>query len=140
GTSITDTLDGSQVFSGDPVLTYEDGSTVPASSYIVSYDSTNKKMTITFPDGLDQGVKINYDSQVTSPINGKVDLNNTVESDDKTTTAGGSVDEEGLTKSLGAVDYNAKTVAWKLDINEGRQAMSDWVLNDTIPNGLTLDP
>ncbi|WP_256210940.1 collagen binding domain-containing protein, partial [Oenococcus oeni] len=97
-------------------------------------------MTITFPDGLDQGVKINYDSQVTSPINGKVDLNNTVESDDKTTTAGGSVDEEGLTKSLGAVDYNAKTVAWKLDINEGRQAMSDWVLNDTIPNGLTLDP
>ncbi|SYW19996.1 SpaA isopeptide-forming pilin-related protein [Oenococcus oeni] len=140
GTSITDTLDGSQIFSGDPVLTYEDGSTVPASSYVVSYDTANKTMTITFPNGLDQGVKINYDSQVTSPINGSVDLNNSVESNDKTTTAGGSVDEEGLTKSLGAVDYNAKTVAWKLDINEGRQTMSDWVLNDTIPNGLTLDP
>ncbi|MHA5109748.1 SpaA isopeptide-forming pilin-related protein [Oenococcus oeni] len=140
GTSITDTLDGSQAFSGDPVLTYEDGSTVPASSYVVSYENAKKTMTITFPDGLDQGVKINYDSQVTSPINGSVDLNNSVESDNKTTTAGGSVDEEGLTKSLGAVDYNAKTVAWKLDINEGRQTMSDWVLNDTIPNGLTIDP
>ncbi len=140
GTSITDTLDGSQVFSDDPVLTYEDGSTVPASSYVVSYDDAKKTMTITFPDGLDQGVKINYDSQVTSPINGSVDLNNSVESDNKTTTAGGSVSEEGLTKSLGAVDYNAKTVAWKLDINEGRQTMSDWVLNDTIPNGLKLDP
>ncbi|SYV98940.1 putative cell surface protein [Oenococcus oeni] len=140
GTSITDTLDGSQVFSGDPVLAYEDGSTVPASSYVVSYDDAKKTMTITFPDGLDQGVKIDYDSQVTSPINGSVDLNNSVESDNKTTTAGGSVSEEGLTKSLGAVDYNAKTAAWKLDINEGRQTMSDWVLNDTIPNGLTLDP
>ncbi|WP_143806647.1 SpaA isopeptide-forming pilin-related protein [Oenococcus oeni] len=140
GTSITDTLDGSQIFSGDPVLTYEDGSTVPASSYVVSYDTANKTMTITFPNGLDQGVKINYDSQVTSPINGSVDLNNSVESNDKTTTASGTVGEEGLTKSLGAVDYNAKTVAWKLDINEGRQTMSDWVLNDTIPNGLTLDP
>ncbi len=140
GTSITDTLDGSQIFSGDPVLTYEDGSTVPASSYVVSYDTANKTMTITFPNGLDQGVldqgvKINYDSQISS-----VDLNNSVESNDKTTTASGTVGEEGLTKSLGAVDYNAKTVAWKLDINEGRQTMSDWVLNDTIPNGLKLDP
>ncbi|MGQ4573820.1 collagen binding domain-containing protein [Leuconostoc pseudomesenteroides] len=140
--TLVDTLSDGQVFPADskPVLTYEDGSVVPESAYLVSYNASRTAMTITFTNGLDQGVKIAYQSQVTAPIDDNgMSITNTVTSDDKTANSGTHVvGQQGLTKTRGSVDYNAKTVTWNFDINMARQNMSNWSMSDTVPDGLTV--
>ncbi|MCP9358651.1 hypothetical protein KBX49_11970, partial [Liquorilactobacillus satsumensis] len=139
-TSLTDTLSAGQAFSGDPTLKYEDGTQVDASLYKVSYNSDKSKMTITFTNGLDKGVKIAYQSQVTDPIDKNQTISNSVSGGDKTADSGNqTVGQQGLTKSRGNVDYNAKTVQWNFDINMARQEMSNWSLTDPVPEGLTVD-
>ncbi|MCV3296559.1 MAG: SpaA isopeptide-forming pilin-related protein [Oenococcus sp.] len=142
GTTLTDSLVGDQVYTGTPTLTYRNGGTVPASDYKITYDSSNKQMTITFPNGLNSGIVINYDSQVTTPINGSTSISNNVTSNNKTATSGGNtVGEEGLTKGHDHVDYNNKTLQWHLNINDGRQEMHGYTLTDTMsPAGLTIVP
>ncbi|MFT9266300.1 SpaA isopeptide-forming pilin-related protein [Oenococcus sp.] len=142
GTTLTDSLVGDQVYTGTPTLTYRNGGTVPSSDYQVAYDISNKQMTITFPNGLDSGIVINYDSQVNTPINGSTTIDNTVTSNDKTATSGEQkVGEEGLTKGHDHVDYNNRTLQWHLNINDGRQEMHDYSLTDTMsPAGLTIVP
>ncbi|MDN2451437.1 SpaA isopeptide-forming pilin-related protein, partial [Leuconostoc sp. UCMA20149] len=141
--TLVDNLSDGQVFPADsrPVLTYEDGSVVSESAYQVSYNGSRTAMTIKFTNGLDQGVKIAYQSQVTAPIDGneKVTISNEVTSGDKKADSGThDVGQQGLTKSLGSVDYNGKTVTWNFDINMARQNMSNWSMSDTVPDGLTV--
>lgn len=139
-TQLTDQLSDNQTFSGDPTLTYEDGTTVPKDQYQVDYDTAKGKMTITFPQGLTKGVKVAYQSQLIDPNDTTTKISNSASSDGKTVDSGDQpVGQQGLTKTVGTVDYNAKTVAWHLDINMARQDMADWVLTDTVPDGLTLN-
>lgn len=139
-TQLTDQLSDNQTFSGVPKLTYEDGTTVPQDQYRVDYDTANRKMTITFPNGLIKGVKVAYQSKLIDPNDVTTTISNSASSDGKTVNAGDDdVKQQGLTKTVDTVDYNAKTVAWHLDINMARQDMADWVLTDTVPDGLTLN-
>ena len=63
-------------------------------------------MTIKFTNGLEQAVKITYQTQVHTPINGSTTINNSAESDGKTVAVGDrKVAEQGIVKSLGAVYY-----------------------------------
>ncbi|MBS7576356.1 MULTISPECIES: Cna B-type domain-containing protein [unclassified Enterococcus] len=142
GTTITDTLEGNQIFYGTPKLTDTSGKVIDASLYTISYSADNKTMTINFPKGIDQQVKIAYQSQVTVPIvdSDKVILNNTATSNSKEASVNsGQITEQGVVKSRGDIDYTNRTVQWNLDINKGRQEMSNWSLEDKIPAGLTVD-
>ncbi len=69
-TQLTDTLSKGQVFSGDPKLTYEDGTPVTDDQYKITYNDKTQ-MIITFLKGLDRGVEIAYQSQLTSPNDDK---------------------------------------------------------------------
>ena len=142
GTTFVDTLNGEQVFTGTPVFTDVDGNPIDSSLYTISYSGDNKKMTVTFPNGLDKQIKVAYKSQITGPINdeGQSGFTNTVTSDEQSSTSdAGTVESQGLVKSVSDVDYRDRTVTWKLDINKGRQEMSNWSLNELIPTGLTVD-
>ncbi|MDN6900642.1 SpaA isopeptide-forming pilin-related protein [Oenococcus sicerae] len=142
GTSLTDTLSSGQAFPSTaiPTLKYEDGSTVDPSAYQVTYNADRTTMTITFPNGLDKGVVIAYQSQVTGPINGSTTIDNSVTSEGKQTSTGDqTVGEEGLTKSHSNVNYDKKTLDWSLNINSGRQELNSYSLTDTMsPAGLTI--
>lgn len=128
------------MFSGDPKLTYEDGTTVTDDQYKITYNDDKTQMIITFPKGLDRGVKIAYQSQLTGPNDDKDTISNTASSNGQTVSAGDQqVSQQGLSKSIAGVDYNAKTVQWRLDINMARQDMSDWSMTDSVPDGLTVD-
>ncbi|WP_054639884.1 collagen binding domain-containing protein [Lactococcus fujiensis] len=110
--------------------------------YTIDTDNTTSpaSMTITFPNGLKQGVKISYKTQVTGAIDSSINVENEAESDGQTVSAGNnSVASQGLTKTLGTVDYNKKTVGWNININKARQDMSNYQLDDEIPVGLTVD-
>ena len=139
-TQLTDTLSKGQVFSGDPKLTYEDGTTVTDDQYKITYNDDKTQMIITFPKGLDRGVKVAYQSQLTGPNDDQDTISNTASSNGQTVSAGDQqVNQQGLSKSIAGVDYNAKTVQWRLDINMARQDMSDWSMTDSVPDGLTVD-
>ncbi|QAS69346.1 hypothetical protein DLJ48_01810 [Oenococcus sicerae] len=140
-TSIVDTLSTGQAFSGTPTLVYEDGTTVDASLYAITYNSDKSQMTVTFPNGLTKGVKISYQSQLTDPNDTNTVISNSASSNGQTSDPGNqTVGQQGLTKSLGDVDYNSKTLTWNFDINMARQDMSNWSMTDTAPNGLTVIP
>lgn len=62
GTTFVDTLNGEQVFTGTPVFTDVDGNPIDSSLYTISYSGDNKKMTVTFPNGLDKQIKVAYKS------------------------------------------------------------------------------
>ncbi|HIW88771.1 MAG TPA: Cna B-type domain-containing protein [Candidatus Ligilactobacillus excrementipullorum] len=142
GTKLTDKLSDNQKYIGTPKLVYTDGPNngkdVVAGDYKITYTS-DQEMIITFTNGLEQAVKITYQTQIIDPIKGSTNISNSATSDGKTETVGDKVvGEQGLVKSLGAVDYNAKTAAWNVTINQGRQEMKNWSAEDTIPAGLTL--
>ena len=145
GTVLTDNLSGAQEYTGTPKIVYTDGPNsgqdVKQDDYKITYnDDKNKtQMTIEFTNGLEQAVKITYQTQVNTPINGSTTIKNSAESDGKKVEVGDiKVAEQGIVKSLGTVDYNAKTVPWNVKINYGQQEMTNWSAEDTIPNGLTL--
>ena len=146
GTVLTDNLSGAQEYTGTPKIVYTDGPNsgqdVKQDDYKITYtynDDNKPQMTIKFTNGLEQAVKITYQTQVNTPINGSTTINNSAESDGKKVAVGDrKVAEQGIVKSLGAVDYNAKTVAWNVKINYGQQEMTNWSAEDSIPNGLTL--
>ncbi len=143
GTVLTDNLSGAQEYTGTPKLVYTDGPNsgqeVKQADYEITYNSDKTQMTIKFTNGLEQAVKITYQTQVNTPINGSTTINNSAESGDKKVAVGDiEVAEQGIVKSLGDVDYNAKTVAWNVKINYGQQEMTNWSATDIIPNGLTL--
>ena len=143
GTVLTDNLSGAQEYTGIPKLVYTDGPNsgqeVKQADYEITYNSDKTQMTIKFTNGLEQAVKITYQTQVNTPINGSTTINNSAESGDKKVAVGDiEVAEQGIVKSLGDVDYNAKTVAWNVKINYGQQEMTNWSAEDSIPNGLTL--
>ncbi|MDV7770507.1 Cna B-type domain-containing protein, partial [Enterococcus faecalis] len=143
GTVLTDNLSGAQEYTGTPKIVYTDGPNsgqeVKQADYEITYNSAKTQMTIKFTNGLEQAVKITYQTQVNTPINGSTTIKNSAESDGKKVEVGDiKVAEQGIVKSLGAVDYNAKTVAWNVKINHGQQEMTNWSAEDTIPNGLTL--
>ncbi|MCJ1988870.1 collagen binding domain-containing protein [Lactococcus piscium] len=138
-TQLVDTLSGDQIFTDDG-LKIVDTSGKPI-NYTVVYDSTKKKMTIKFPNGLNQKATITYKSKVTVPLTsaGIGQLTNTAESNGKTvSTDPQTVTSQGLVKTLGSTDYNKRTVSWNLDINRGRQTMTNWSMTETIPEGLTV--
>ena len=142
-TKLVDTLSPGQTFPENNKLSLVDeaGGPISPDQYKVTYNTDRTEMTITFPNGLNKGVKISYQSQVTDPIGDKgQEISNSVTSNGKTSNSGDhSVGQQGLTKSLGSVDYNAKTVSWNFDINMARQDMSNWSMTDPVPNGLTVD-
>ncbi|WP_195641648.1 Cna B-type domain-containing protein [Enterococcus durans] len=143
GTVLTDNLSGAQEYTGIPKLVYTDGPNsgqeVKQADYEITYNSDKTQMTIKFTSSLEQAVKITYQTQVNTPINGSTTIGNSAESNGKTVTVDGKkVVEQGIVKSLGAVDYNAKTVIWNVRINQGQQEMTNWSAEDTIPDGLTL--
>ncbi|WP_166434807.1 Cna B-type domain-containing protein [Weissella paramesenteroides] len=143
GTVLTDNLSGAQEYIGTPKLIYTDGPNsgqeVKQDDYEITYNSDKTQMTIKFTSSLEQAVKITYQTQVNTPINGSTTINNSAESNGKTVTVGDKkVDEQGIAKSIGDVDYNAKTVIWNVRINQGQQEMTNWSAEDTIPDGLTL--
>ncbi|WP_125708780.1 SpaA isopeptide-forming pilin-related protein [Lacticaseibacillus porcinae] len=143
-TKLVDTLSEGQTFPVDdkqPSLTDEAGVPIGTDQYKVTYNTDRTEMTITFPNGLNKGVKISYQSQVTDPIGDKGQkISNSVDSNGQKSNSGDhSVGQQGLTKSLGAVDYNTKNVTWNFDINMARQDMSNWSMTDPVPNGLTVD-
>ena len=144
GTKLVDKLSGDQIYDGEPKLVYLDGpnkgQTVAASDYTVAYSDDKKEMTITFTNGLDQAVEIQYGSKITGPINGSTVVNNSVSSDGKTVETGqNQIGEQGIIKGRNKVDYNQKTVEWNVTINSGRQEMKNWSAEDTLPEGLTLN-
>ena len=142
GTTFVDTLEGKQVFTGTPFLTDVDGNPIDPSLYVITYSADNKQMTVAFPNGLDKQIKVAYKSQITGPIDdaGQSGFKNTVTSGDQSSTSdAGTVQSQGLVKSVSDVDYTDRTVTWKLDINKGRQEMSNWSLDELIPAGLTVD-
>ncbi|WP_338216659.1 SpaA isopeptide-forming pilin-related protein [Lacticaseibacillus salsurivasis] len=142
-TKLVDKLSEGQIFPTDNKLSIVDEAGVPISAdqYEVTYNTDRTEMTIAFPNGLNQGVKISYQSQVTDPIGDKGQkISNRVDSNGQTSNSENhSVGQQGLTKSLGSVDYNAKTVTWNFDINMARQNMSNWSMTDPVPDGLTVD-
>ncbi|WP_164510151.1 SpaA isopeptide-forming pilin-related protein [Lacticaseibacillus yichunensis] len=142
-TKLVDTLSPGQTFPENNKISLVDeaGGPISPDQYKVTYNTDRTEMTITFPNGLNKGVKISYQSQVTDPIGDKgQEISNSVTSNGKTSNSGDhSVGQQGLTKSLGSVDYNAKTVSWNFDINMARQDMSNWSMTDPVPNGLTVD-
>jgi len=141
GTTLVDTLTEGQIFPGHPTLTYEDGTPVPEDDYKVTYSTDKTKMTIEFTNGLSKGVKVSYQSQVIDPIGDKgTTIGNSAESNDQTKTIEGKeVGSQGISKSLGDVDYDKKTVAWTININKAQMDMKNWSMIDHIPNGLTLN-
>nr|CZS71237.1 aggregation promoting factor [Lactococcus lactis] len=142
GTYFVDTLDGDQVFYKTPVVTNTAGKALDPSLYVISYDTTKKVMKVTFPNGLNQQIKVAYKSQVTVPLNddGSTKINNTVTGSNQEAHAGqDGVASQGLVKSLTEVDYTNRVVTWSLAINNGRQIMSNWSLYENIPTGLTVD-
>ncbi|MFZ2380058.1 collagen binding domain-containing protein, partial [Leuconostoc falkenbergense] len=140
GTKLVDTLSSGQRFNDVPKLVDESGKTLDPSSYNVSYNSDKSEMTITFPDGLDKGVKVSYQSKVLKPIDSNDKVSNTATSNGKSTSSNDNViTQQGLIKTLGAVDYNVKTAIWNFDINKARQDMSNWSMTDPVPDGLTVD-
>lgn len=152
GSFITDVIDLGE-YTGQPTLVYQDGpkqgQPLDTADYAISYGQVGgkKQMTITFPNGMNQSVRIAYQSKIVEPIdtlsdggNKTVVINNTATSDDSTASAdSGTLSQQGLTKKLGMVDYNTKTMFWNFDINKARQSMSNWSMTDPVPDGLTVD-
>ncbi|MFT8324385.1 SpaA isopeptide-forming pilin-related protein [Oenococcus sicerae] len=144
--TIVDTLSDNQVYVSNSIkVTDENNNVVPSSQYsIVSSKNSDGQtvLTIQFTDGLTHGVKISYDSHYVPDIDGDkgISISNSAKSNGQTTgEISKTVSQQGLTKSLGTVDYNAKNVTWNLDINRAAQDMTGWSVHDDVPVGLTVD-
>ncbi|MFT8879270.1 MAG: SpaA isopeptide-forming pilin-related protein [Oenococcus sp.] len=142
--TIIDTLSAGQEYVPRSIqVTDEDNQPITSGYTIVPSKNSDGQtvLTIQFTDGLTHGVKISYDSHYVAGINGNTtSISNSADSDGQSTgDVSQTVSQQGLTKSLGDVDYDAKTVAWNLDINRAAQDMTDWSVHDDVPAGLTVD-
>ena len=108
--------------------------------YVVEYIGNNQ-MKISFPNGLDKPVNIEYFTKIPFVIddsNSNTQLKNGVKTDSGVEhSAGGGIQNNGMQKKSD-VDYENRKISWSIDVNIYQYEMANWELKDTMSEGLTF--
>ncbi|MFC6346518.1 Cna B-type domain-containing protein [Vagococcus carniphilus] len=146
GSYITDTL-------ASDVLDYDKDSVeirdlnnnkLAKEDYVVTFNDKTKQMTITFPNGLDKAVTINYLTKANIVIddnlsNEKINFKNTVETDTNIKDVKeGQINRNGVTKDV-RIDYRNRKMKWDITVNKYRYELRNWSLTDTMTDNLTFN-
>ncbi|NEW07736.1 LPXTG cell wall anchor domain-containing protein [Paenibacillus sp. SYP-B3998] len=120
------------------------GSELSNSQYTVSTASApnQKGFKLQFGNTISSAYKITYQTKANNRVINDETITNKITSGSSNTGTGTQViNQVVIVKSVGAADYQAKTVAWKIAINGDSKQMSNVVLTDTFPNkGLHFIP
>ncbi|WP_067841425.1 SpaA isopeptide-forming pilin-related protein [Amphibacillus sediminis] len=116
---------------------------VSSSAYTLN-NSTNsdddKGFVFQFNDTIDQAYKLTYLTTFADRLLEDGTVDNQVSFNGEESSAGQRVEQGAIRKSLGAIDYQNKTVDWQIVINRDQQVMNNVVLTDYFTNGgLTLN-
>ena len=110
---------------------------LPSGSELVTADDGFSVKNIT----TDKAYLITYETEVTERVLENFTVQNTAGFGSETT---GKIDapvgQYYGSKSAGTIDYNKKTIDWKIEINHDEYPMEKISLKDTLGNGLTLLP
>lgn len=102
---------------------------------------TSNGFDIIFLHDINYAVKIKYQTTLTGIIDDNVTVNNSIHTDtgDNSNSSGGIV-QQNVIKTVGTADYDAKEVAWQIDVNKNHYWMENWQMTDQLSPGLTLLP
>lgn len=122
------------------------GGLVDSSKYMVS--TAGSVLSVRFADSpIETAYRIQYTTPITDDSKELFVNTATFKGNNKTpvhasaTVTVESISKLAIVKTLGAVDYEAKTVVWNIAINGDSQRMNNVVVTDTFPNkGLRLIP
>ncbi|MDQ0918681.1 collagen binding domain-containing protein [Paenibacillus sp. V4I5] len=122
------------------------GGLVDSSKYMVS--TAGSVLSVRFADSpIETAYRIQYTTPITDDSKESFVNTATFKGNNKTpvhasaTVTVESISKLAIVKTLGAVDYEAKTVVWNITINGDSQRMNSVVVTDTFPNkGLHLIP
>lgn len=120
------------------------GAELPASQYTVDPATASSKngFKLQFAGPVSSAYKISYQTQAVGRVvdNGSV-TNEVTSGGGKSDTATQNFNQVVIVKNTGAADYQAKTVAWSIELNKDSQAMNNVEVTDTFPNkGLEFLP
>ncbi|WMJ22981.1 collagen binding domain-containing protein [Paludicola sp. MB14-C6] len=128
--------DGSVVATSNPV---------DQSNYAVTYDTTTKLLTVTFQSPISRAYRLTYDTKIDPD---KIDKSKTtfvytnqVSFNGASDTATVNITRAPLIVKDGKLDqaFNANKITWSINVNKSLYSLTDSKVEDTIPNGLTLN-
>ena len=146
GSYITDTLVSDVLDYDKKSVEIKDlnGNKLANEDYVVTFNDKTKQMTITFPNGLDKAVTINYLTKANIVIddnlsNEKINFKNTVETDTNIKDVKeGQINRNGVTKDV-RIDYRNRKMKWDITVNKYRYELRNWSLTDTMTDNLTFN-
>ncbi|MDT2831297.1 Cna B-type domain-containing protein [Vagococcus carniphilus] len=112
--------------------------------YTVKIDNTKKEMLITFPNGLDKAVTIDYQTKTNRVIDDSfedknLEISNVIESNTGNPAEGhGYIDKNNVVKD-GRIDYRNRKIKWEITVNKFKYELQNWSLKDTISEHQTFD-
>jgi LPXTG-motif cell wall-anchored protein len=150
----TDTWNQPMIFDKDAVRVYEasvnseDGTVTKGSPITSGYTITEQEtsgettggFTLTFDGEIDGTTYIiEYETTLDKQIDGNdVSLENTVAADGYSESkSGGTFEQQGVIKT-GTPNYENKTIAWSIGLNNNKYEMHHLIVHDTFPEGLSL--
>src|SRR5699024_4386734 len=105
---------------------------------------SGQSMKVTFPNGIDEAVNVDYKTKFTKIIDDDVKGEEAKLTNEVITDSGhkggssGDLVTDGLVKK-GNIDYANRKVNWTITINRFKYEMANWYLEDTLSKNLTLD-
>jgi len=151
---VTDLFNDSQELVANSIHVYEVtinssgtetlGAELPAADYTVTPETASGQtgFKLQFHQDVTAPYKIKYQTKAVSRVtNGTTITNKVTSGSGSSKTVTQNINQVVITKSVGTVDYAAKTVAWSISVNQDKHLMSNVVVTDTFPNqGLRLQP
>ncbi|WP_127460517.1 collagen binding domain-containing protein [Paenibacillus elgii] len=120
------------------------GAELPAASYKVTPETAAKSngFKLQFLQDISSAYKIKYQTKANNRVFDGTKITNKVTSGSgDSDTATRDINQVIITKSAGAVDYQAKTAAWSITLNRDSAPMTNVVVTDSFPNkGMRLIP
>ncbi|WNR44783.1 collagen binding domain-containing protein [Paenibacillus roseipurpureus] len=112
------------------------GATVSPGEYTVTPLEGANGFKLQFNHDISSAYRIVYQIQAKTPILQDAVIENKVTTGNQTETAIRTISQRALVKDalVDSVDYQTRTIAWKIEINGDSQFMTNIVLTDTFPN------
>ena len=145
GYFIKDTLKNeSLVFLQDSVVVKDEKGIVlnVGTDYVINFNGN--ELTMSFPDGLNHAMTIDYKTKFTKIIDGELTeadkklLNEVTTMDGYTRIGSGNVKTDGLIKNA-TVDYTNRKITWTIEVNRFNYEMVNWNLKDSMSEGLVFN-
>lgn len=141
GTVITDTYDSNLDFVTSS-FTMTDEYDVAFTDYVLTQDASNHKFTITFPNGLDKKVILNYDTKIKAGLviagDGQ-EFTNDFTFGTTTVTGKHWVGQGNGVKKQTGIDYEKREIDYSIEVNKDKYQMKNLIITDSFDfKGLEL--